>query len=67
MQEAPILLTNRFVAGPFPYIPGVKILKKMVKLERKFEATPETHTLIRNRIMKKYASMERRMRKLMGK
>jgi hypothetical protein len=53
-----------WIAGPFPYIPGSKLLRLSAKLERQYELTNPKARLVLKRIEKKFASLERKFRYL---
>lgn len=59
----------RFIAGPFPFVPNLGLIKLSLKLERQYThllaVNPKAKLKLR-RIEKKFAAVERVFRKLSG-
>lgn len=63
METEPILLTNRYVAGPYPYLPGKKLFKAFLKVQAQYEhASP----VRKPRLLKKAESLMLRFKKETG-
>ena len=56
------ITNSRWIKGPYPYIPLKKIMKKMIKLQKKFDKVKGAAS--KARIMRSYEGCEKKLRKI---